>query len=570
MNDYTMSARTAKLAILPMITMIFLSFALANIDLVFPSGPGGKVDIFTQKKPFNGLGPNVQSDAFAPGEEVQISAFVTYNEYPVASLLVAFAVSGPGNPFGNITLYRTAFTDEAGVARTSFRISHLNQTTFGGWKATGSTIIGEIVVQDTVTFRVGWIVEIVSAKTVNEQLVDQTEFMRGNYAGVELTLRNIAMTERNATLTVTVYDPLGVRVDSMQMIDFTVKPNATPVTVHFFMHIPENAVIGNASVFADAYTAPEESSGVPYCPEVSTHFSIVARRYFLRVKTDPIGIVMIAGEGWYNEYATVDLVAPTILTISTEARYRFSYWDVNGVSKQESVNAISILMNTSYTATAHYVLQYFLTVKVDPPGITAISGESWYNKSVAVTLSAPSVAGYQFSYWDIDNITQGNMTRSVTIIMNSSHIATAHYTRIKYQLTVETTAGGTTNPKPGTHVYNASTTVQVTALPNVNYVFDHWELDGVSAGSAFSFSVLMNQDLTLKAVFSPAPPSPPIWVAPGWLYWFLLLLLLTVLLILLILWLYRRRKKSRESFYSGWTAWYYGYDRSDKRRKRSS
>ena len=63
MNDYTMSARTAKLAILPIVTMIFLSFALANIDLVFPSGPGGKVDLFTQKKPFNGLGSNVQSDA---------------------------------------------------------------------------------------------------------------------------------------------------------------------------------------------------------------------------------------------------------------------------------------------------------------------------------------------------------------------------------------------------------------------------------------------------------------------------------------------------------------------------
>jgi hypothetical protein len=123
---------------------------------------------------------------------------------------------------------------------------------------------------------------------------------------------------------------------------------------------------------------------------------------------------------------------------------------------------------------------------------------------------------------------------------------------------------------PGTYVYNASTAVHVTALPSVDYVFDHWELDGASAGSAGSFSVLMNQDHTLKAVFSPAPPSPSVWVAPGWLYWFLLLLLLTVLLILLILWLYRRRKKSRESFYSGWTAWYYGYDRSDKRRKRSS
>jgi len=47
---------------------------------------------------------------------------------------------------------------------------------------------------------------------------------------------------------------------------------------------------------------------------------------------------------------------------------------------------------------------------------------------------------------------------------------------------------------------------------------------------------------------------------PDWFYWFLLLLLLILVGILLLALWYRRRRKSEAAFYSGWTAWYYGYD----------
>jgi hypothetical protein len=225
------------------------------------------------------------------------------------------------------------------------------------------------------------------------------------------------------------------------------------------------------------------------------------------------------------------------------------------------MNSASILMNASHLATAHYAIQYFLTVKADPFGITTLAGEGWYDRDTNVTLSAPTVADHQFSYWDIDNVTLGNMIRLATAFMNCSHVATAHYTQTKYRLTIQTTTGGTTNPLPGTYVYNASSTAQVVAFPSTNYTFDHWELDGVLAGSVSSISVSMNQDHVLKAVFSLTPPKRCIL---KWFCWFLLFLLLIILLPLLALWFYRRRKKSRDSFHSGWTAWYYGYDRSVK------
>jgi parallel beta-helix repeat protein len=77
-----------------------------------------------------------------------------------------------------------------------------------------------------------------------------------------------------------------------------------------------------------------------------------------------------------------------------------------------------------------------------------------------------------------------------------------------YTLTITTTVGGTTNPAPGTYTYTANSTVQVTAIPEANYLFDYWKFDGVNVGSANPYSVLMDKNHALKAVFSPIPPPP--------------------------------------------------------------
>jgi hypothetical protein len=79
-----------------------------------------------------------------------------------------------------------------------------------------------------------------------------------------------------------------------------------------------------------------------------------------------------------------------------------------------------------------------------------------------------------------------------------------------YALTIMTTVGGTTDPAPGTYTYTADSSVQVTAIPNTDYTFDHWELDTLNVGSANPYTVLMDNNHTLKAVFTYSPPSPPL------------------------------------------------------------
>jgi parallel beta-helix repeat protein len=83
-----------------------------------------------------------------------------------------------------------------------------------------------------------------------------------------------------------------------------------------------------------------------------------------------------------------------------------------------------------------------------------------------------------------------------------------------YALTITATAGGRTDPAPGTCTYTANSTVQVTAIPEANYLFDYWELDSVNVGSANPYSVYMDKNHTLKAVFSPVPPPLSISISP--------------------------------------------------------
>jgi len=68
-------------------------------------------------------------------------------------------------------------------------------------------------------------------------------------------------------------------------------------------------------------------------------------------------------------------------------------------------------------------------------------------------------------------------------------------------LTVSSSAGGTTSPAPGTYLYDYSSSVTVTAIPNLGYVFNYWLLDG-SAYYQNPITVTMNSDHSLEAYFN--------------------------------------------------------------------
>jgi len=82
-----------------------------------------------------------------------------------------------------------------------------------------------------------------------------------------------------------------------------------------------------------------------------------------------------------------------------------------------------------------------------------------------------------------------------------------------YELNISATMGGTTNPAPGKYFYWVVTSLSVTATPKSGYKFDHWELNNVNVGSTNPYTILVDKNQTLRAVFLSIPP-PVVSISP--------------------------------------------------------
>jgi uncharacterized repeat protein (TIGR02543 family) len=152
--------------------------------------------------------------------------------------------------------------------------------------------------------------------------------------------------------------------------------------------------------------------------------------------------------------------------------------------------------------------EYTLAVTVVGGGSVSKSPDlGTYSYGTVVTLTATADPGWTFSVWSGDASGSNPVT---TVNMTSNKAVTATFTQeVTYTLTITITTGGTANPPPGAHVYPSGTNVPITAIPYTGYQFNHWELDSVDVGSANPYTVTMNDDHTLDAVFEEAPSPPP-------------------------------------------------------------
>lgn len=227
-------------------------------------------------------------------------------------------------------------------------------------------------------------------------------------------------------------------------------------------------------------------------------------QYYLQVVST---YATASGEGWYangtNAFASL---SDQMVNHGNGSRRVFAQWsgDTFGTDYSQSE---PIYMNQNKTAVAIWKNQYYLTVQTIPLGLADIPGQGWYDPYQDVTLTAASILGYNFSYWDVDGTPRANGLVTVAVNMNAPHTASAHYTKT-LTLTITAESGGSTNPPLGTYAADQNSTFQVTATPNADYILDHWELDGTSVGSENPYSVLMNANHTVRAIFVYSPPPP--------------------------------------------------------------
>jgi hypothetical protein len=129
-----------------------------------------------------------------------------------------------------------------------------------------------------------------------------------------------------------------------------------------------------------------------------------------------------------------------------------------------------------------------------------IHDSGWLNYTEPFCLYGLEKGTYTIEYYSIDKLGNNETINSIIVTLQDTPLPTT------YSLTITTNPGGTTAPTPGTYTYTANHTVQITAIPDTGYLLDHWELDGLNAGSANPYTITMNTNHTLRAVFLPTPP----------------------------------------------------------------
>jgi hypothetical protein len=257
--------------------VLFILLSANVFSASYPQSSSATVDVFTQQEPYSGKGPNMPSDAFGPQDLVILYALVTCSNLAVSNILVGFSVKMPDN--ANFDL--SAQTNMSGIATVNFRIPtpSLNVSEsdiFGTWIVTGSVLLDGEVYQDTLSFRVDWIVKLLSVKTTDANLTVRDHFGKAGDIGLVITLRSIAMTLRNATVAIVVKDELAIPVNFSKIQNFLVPPNGEVVSIYCKATLANTSFTGNANVTVSAFESPRNGTLVPYCPPISTTFMITS------------------------------------------------------------------------------------------------------------------------------------------------------------------------------------------------------------------------------------------------------------------------------------------------------
>jgi hypothetical protein len=240
---------------------------------------------------YQGMGQNVPTDMYQPQAEVDLQANLTYNGWPVQQKLTGFQIV---SPTGVYMIYRENYTDFWGTAWIKFRIPWpcLDpwNSTFGVWNVTVTVEVAKQIVNDTMQFKVGWPVQVlnVTGQDVNISKTNPTPMkFTVWYSTQRMDLSDIPL-----LLTVAAYDNLGffiggasktkmLSAETMYFANGTVIPQGDLVwcTTAYFKETfdittPTNAVVGPATVYADAFNLAPWYGGVPWSPEAVGYFNI--------------------------------------------------------------------------------------------------------------------------------------------------------------------------------------------------------------------------------------------------------------------------------------------------------
>ena len=198
-----------------------------------------------------------------------------------------------------------------------------------------------------------------------------------------------------------------------------------------------------------------------------------------------------------GQYAVVADAVETVMAFA-DTGWRFDHWEVDGADAGSdmplSVTADhDAAIRAVFVETRTLVLASFGEGTVDPP-----PGTYSYAPDTVVEIVATPNAAHALLSWYLDGELV-DPANPLSVTMDTDHNVAALFSSHIVTLMVE--GGGATEPAQGDYPVLGGAQFGAAAIPNEGWQFDHWEVDGVEAGSDNPATWTIDADTTITAVF---------------------------------------------------------------------
>jgi len=184
------------------------------------------------------------------------------------------------------------------------------------------------------------------------------------------------------------------------------------------------------------------------------------------------------------------------LTAIASPGWSFNHWDGNLTG---TINPTNITIVDNATVIANFTQdQYTLIVTIEGLGnVSKDPDQTTYTYGQTVNLTAIPDPGWSFDHWAGDLTGATNPT---TIVMDGNKSVVANFTQDHYSLsiTIEGHGNVTKDPDQGTYTYGQ--VVNLTALPDTGWIFNHWA--GDLTGNASFTTITMDGNKAVIANFT--------------------------------------------------------------------
>jgi len=190
--------------------------------------------------------------------------------------------------------------------------------------------------------------------------------------------------------------------------------------------------------------------------------------------------------------------AEVLVTAAADPSWRFDHWEVDGA---DAGSDIPLSVTADHDAAIRAVFVETRTLVLASFGEGAVNptpGTYSYAPDTVVQIAATANAAHALLWWYLDGefIEPAN---PLSVTMDTDHEVAAMFSSYIVSLTVD--GGGATEPAQGDYPVLGGTPFAAAAVPSEGWEFDHWEVDGLAAGSDSPQTWTIDADRTITAVF---------------------------------------------------------------------